>query len=457
MNVGIPFFMMIGLQWIAGLATLGALRVAMPRSMSIPLALLVGMFLHTVAFFGCELLNIPLSTGTLLISGAVVALLPHVWWKNVSAFYSGLLSKPTWTLTLYDMIPLGVALYVAFIATWAAWYWPVTPFDAMAGIDLVARQTVEEGTIVNRVFTDPSLAGQLSNQPFYAPFAMLLQVMFRLVGFAYGQLWVPIAAFALAWFLWSVLRELAHPFIAGVLWILYILTPEMLGYSYLVQTDHINAAFFAIGAILIWRSIVKNQQALLWLSVIMFCGACWSRTESILLVAIGVAASLPFVARAFSWRSAATYAAVAAVASLGVFAIWHVLFFNAYLPVRPSTAEQLIGFDGARFIQVVTSTFSNVVYDKGLWAGSFLLLAVVLVGNVVVTRKTGPLLPLMWIGVVFLGLWFVGTIFSAAIVEQTLRRGLFKVIPLIFVYVAGTELLQRASRSLMQWEAGRTS
>ncbi|MBK7576458.1 MAG: hypothetical protein IPI24_03380 [Ignavibacteria bacterium] len=81
----------------------------------------------------------------------------------------------------------------------------------------------------------------------------------------------------------------------------------------------------------------------------------------------------------------------------------------------------------------------------------------VFVGNVVVTRKTGPLLPLMWIGVVFLGLWFVGTMFSAAIVEQTLRRGLFKVIPLIFVYVAGTELLQRASRSLMQWEAGRTS
>ena len=120
MNVGIPFVMMIGLQWIAGLATLGALRVVMPRSMSVPLALLVGMFLHTLAFFGCELLNVPLSTGTLLVSGAVVAALPHMWWKNVSAFYGGLLSKPTWTLTLYDMIPLGVALYVAFIASWAA-------------------------------------------------------------------------------------------------------------------------------------------------------------------------------------------------------------------------------------------------------------------------------------------------------------------------------------------------
>lgn len=457
MNVGIPFVMMIGLQWIAGLATLGALRVVMPRSMSVPLALLVGMFLHTLAFFGCELLNVPLSTGTLLVSGAVVAALPHMWWKNVSAFYGGLLSKPTWTLTLYDMIPLGVALYVAFIASWAAWYWPVTPFDAMAGIDLVARQTVEEGTIVNRVFTDPSLVGQLSNQPFYAPFAMLLQVMYRLVGFAYGQLWVPVVAIALAWFLWSVLRELVHPFIAGILWLLYILTPEMLGYSYLVQTDHINAAFFATGAILIWHAIVKNQKPLLLVAVIMLCGACWSRTESILLVAIGVAASLPFIARVFSWRIALTYAGIAAVASLAVFAIWHVLFFNAYLPVRPSSSEQLIGFEAARFVKVVSSTFTNVVADKGLWAGSFLLLAVVFTANAVVSRKVGPLLPLMWIGVVFVGLWMVGTIFSAAIVEQTLRRGLFKVIPLIFVYVAGTELLQRASRSLMQWEAGRTS
>ncbi len=457
MNVGIPLIMMIGLQWIAGFATMGALRIEMPRSQSVPLALLAGMFLHTFAFFGCELLNIPLSMGTLLISGTLVAVLPHVWWKNVSAFYGRLLSRPTWTFTIYDMIALGVALYVAFIATWAAWYWPVTPFDAMAGIDLVARQTVDEGTIVNRVFTDPSLVGHLSNQPFYAPFAMLLQVMYRLVGFTYGQLWVPIVAIALAWYLWSVLRELIHPFIADILWICYILTPEMLGYSYLVQTDHINAAFFAIGAILVWQAIARDQKAYLWLSVIMLSGACWSRSESILLVTIGVAASLIFITRAWSWRTAIVYAGVAGIASLVTFGLWHVLFFNAYLPVHPSTADQIIGFDLARFVQVISDTITNVVADKGLWAGSFLLLATIVVVNAIVTRKAAPTMPLVWIGVVFLGLWIVGTTFSAAIVEQTLRRGLFKVIPLIFVYVAATELLQRASRSLTQWEAGRTS
>ncbi|MBC8125169.1 MAG: hypothetical protein H7X70_05500 [Candidatus Kapabacteria bacterium] len=457
MSATMPFLLMLGLQLVAGYATLGAMRLEMHRSMSIPVSILVGTFLHSLVFFGCELLHIPLSTQSMLISAFLVAIIPHLWWKNVTTFYGRLLTKPTWTLTLYDVVTLGVVGYVTFIAVWASWYWPVTPFDAMAGIDLVAKQTVEEGTIVNRVFTDPSLAGHLSNQPFYAPFSMLLQVMYRLIGFAYGQVWVSIIAISLGWIVWLTLRQYVHPFIADLLLVLYVLTPEMLGYSYIVQTDLINAAYFAGGAIFMWHAISKQQKPYLWLSMILLCGACWSRSESILLVGIGLIGSITFIAKNWSWRFALTYIVIAGMSCLVVFGLWHVLFFNTYLPVHPSTAEQIIGFDVQRLVHVVSSSFTTVVFDTALWAATFVLFGVVLVVNLFVSRSASPILPLVWIGATFLGLWIVGTVFSAAIVEQTLRRGIFKVIPLIFVYVAGTELLQRASRRLMQWEAGRPS
>lgn len=455
MSATIPLIATLGLQFVAGYATLSAMRVDLPRSASIPLALLVGMFTHNILFFVCALLNVPLNVTTMMASGLVAVALPHFRLDYVRNGYGRLFARAQWTLTMYDVVVLGVVGYVVFIAVWASWYWPVTPFDAMAGIDLVARQTVEESTIVNRVFSDPSLAGHLSNQPFYAPFAMLLQVMYRLMGFAYGQVWVSIVAFTFALFLWAILRRIVHPFIADILWVLYVLTPEMLGYSYLLQTDFLNAVFFAGAALLVWQGIERREKALLMTSVLMLSAACWSRTESILLVALAVAATLPFVARAWTWRTAIGYAGVAAGVTLATFAAWHIVFFNYYLPVHPSTAEQLIGFDLQRFFTVVSHTFSNVIADSGLWAASFVLFGAVFLLNAVATRNVKPLVPLVWICSVFIGLWIVGTIFSAAIVEQTLRRGIFKVIPLLFVYVAGTEIIQRASRRLTQWEAGR--
>jgi hypothetical protein len=447
----------LGLQFVAGFATLGALRVQMPRSLSVPLALLVGMFTHTLMFFGFALANIPLSIESVLGSAAVAAAIPHIMWRDVSAFYGRLLARPTLTLTMYDVVTLGVVGYVTFIAFWAAWYWPVTPFDAMAGIDLVAKQAVAEGTLVNRVFSDPSLSGQLSNQPFYAPFAMLLQVIYRLVGFAYGQLWVPIAAFCLGWFTWALMRRTVHPFIADILLLLYVLTPEMLGYSYLVQTDHINAAYMAIAAMLMWYGTRDGQRALLWTSIVMFAAGCWARTETPLLVGIGALAALPFVARAFSWRTALVWLGVLGVTVLVVFALWHVLFFNAYLPVRPSTGDQLVGFAIDRFAAVVGSTVVNVIADTALWAGTFMLFAGVMLASIGMKRSFEPVVLLIWIVSILLGLWLVGTIFSAAIVEQTLRRGIFKIIPLMFVAMSATPLMQQLSDRLRTWEAGRAS
>lgn len=453
----LPMVAVLLLQWISGLGIIGLLGSSMSRAVAMPIGLLLGMFVHSLLFFACDLVGIPLSLGSTIVTAVLCALIPLIRFSKVSAYLVSLTKAPTWTLAMYDVIALGVLLYVGYIVVWAAYYWPVTPFDALAGIDLVARQTAVEGTIVNRVFSDPSLAGHLSNQPFYAPFAMLLQTMYRLIGFPYGQIWVSIVAILFTWFVWTSLREVAHRFIAAVLWLLYALTPEMLGYTYLVQTDYLNAAFFASGVLLLFQGIRKKETSYAWIASILLLGACWSRTESIVLVGLGVMCSSAFMINSYGRQFTLRWTAVTLAASTVVFGLWHWLFFSWYLPVQPDTQSQLIGWSWERFANVVTSTYSNVVADINLWGVAFLLLAIGIIISLAIARSVKPTFLLVWMAVVFVGLFIVTTVLSTSIVEQTVRRGVFKVIPLIFVYIAGSEIMMRISHRLNKWEAGQAS
>ena len=457
MNTTVSLVITLLLQLVSGLGVIALLRPRITRSVAIPSAVLIGMFMHTLVLFACALASIEITRSLGMISAVVAAVLPNLAWPRVSKSYGEWSAMPKWTLSLADIVSLGFASYLAYAAFWAAWYWPVTPFDAVVGIDLVAKTAVEDGTLVNRVFTDPFLSQHLSNQPFYAPFAMFLQVIYRLMGYASGQMWVPIVAVCFMWFTWVELRRTLHHVLANVLWLLLLLTPEMLGYTYLVQTDYLNAAMFVPGVLLLWRAIREDDRGSMWLSTVFFAAACWSRTDAIILVELGLIASLPLVARASSWKRATQTFVVQSVIMGVVFALWHVLYFNAYLPVRPSTSDQLLGFDLARALTVSTSLFTNVIADVDYWGWVFLVFPVVLIADIVRQRKIETPMLLVWIGALLVGFIVIGTIFSAAIVEQTLRRGIFKLVPLVVLAMAGTQLLQTASRYLTNWEAGRTS
>jgi hypothetical protein len=449
--------LMLMMQWGIGLGTIGAIGYRVERSTLLPLSLLLGMFLHTVAMFLAQLAGVPLSMQTMLVSGTIVLVLPVVRWKTLRNTLEGLFALPRIRPTLYDVVIFGFVGYIGYMVVWASWYWPVTPFDAMAGIDLVARYAAKDGMIANQVFTDPSLQGQLSNQPFYAPFAMLMQVMMKLIGYPYTQIWVSIVAICFWWFVWSVLRRLVHPLFAGLLLVLFVLTPEILGYSYILQTDFANAAFFTIGCVMLARSIDEEQLGGVVVSALAFAGACWSRTETPLLVVLVGAVALPKMLRVFGPAKGLIGAVSVLAMSTFTFGLWNVVFFNSYLPVRPSTSEQIRGFDFERFTEVVASSWSSVIASTELWGWIVWLFLGVLVIDIIINRRISQPIIIGCIVAAVLGLFVVGTIFSAAIVEQTLRRGMFKVIPLMVIAIAGSGIVSSASSALFSWEAGRKS
>lgn len=454
-ELGLPFVLLM--HTLLGVSVLGAFELRMTRTITLILSLFAGMFLHTVLFFACDLVGIPLTATSMFMSLIVGVLATAPLWKSARKMLQHLQAPSKINLRLYDLPVIGLSGYVFYMILWASWYWPVTPFDAMAGIDLVAKSVVTDHTIVNHVFTDPSLQGQLSNQPFYAPMAMLMQAIMKLIGFTHNQVWVGIVSVAFSIFIWAALRQLVHPFIAAVLYLLFLLTPEMFGYTYLLQTDYINAVFIVAGVYLFWQGAEQANKTVVAASAVFFAAACWSRTESPLLIAIGVVGALPLLQRRFGMASSVRTTGLIVAVSALVFALWHVLFFNVFLPVRPSTADQIVGFSASRFFDVVTSTWTSVLSRTDYWGIIvWLFIGVAAVSTGVFRRATSGML-LVWIVSILIGLWIAGSLFSAAIVEQTLRRGMFKLIPLLTLAIAASQLVTSASDRLSMWEQRRSS
>lgn len=454
-ELGLPFVLLMNV--LTGAALLGACGLRTTRTITLLLSMFAGMFVHTLAFFACDLIGVPLTATSMFMSGIIPALATIPLWKTTRAMLAHLQAPSQQSLRLYDLPVIGLSGYIFYMVLWASWYWPVTPFDAMAGIDLVAKYVVKDHTIVNSVFTHPSLQGQLSNQPFYAPFTMLMQSIMKFIGFAHNQVWVGIVSVCFSVLVWAILRQIVHPFIAAVLYLLYLLTPEMFGYTYLLQTDYVNAVFMVIGVYLFWQGAEHSNRSNIVASSIFFAAACWSRTESILLVGIGCCVSVVWLRTMVGKRNAlATLSLILALCG-AVFALWHGVFFNLYLPVKPSTSDQLVGFDVVRFVDVASATWTSVISRIDYWGVIAWLFIVVFVVSIVVNRKASSPVLIAWMAAILIGLWLAGSIFSAAIVEQTLRRGMFKLIPLFTFAIASSQLVTSVSDRLSAWEVRRSA
>jgi hypothetical protein len=405
-------------------------------------------------FFAVDIFSLGFSQSSMVASAVLCAAISHSRLSPVVEFYNYLVLVPKFTLRMHDVVAIVIASGLAYYVVWAAWYWPVTPFDAMAGIDLVARQAVEEGTIANRVFSDPSLVSNLSNQPFYAPYAMLMQVMYRLMGFTYGQLWISFVAIAFSWIVWIALRQVCHAFIANVLWFLFILTPEMLGYTYLLQTDYANAAFFSSGVLILTNGLRSDTKAHYTVSALLFSAACWSRSETVAIVVAGVIASLPMLRKAMARREVFLQSGKIIGASLISFLLWSAYYVPFRLPIQPDLSWELKGNGLQRLLQVIPATFQHVIFSIHMWGWAFVLVVILFGVSWMATRTPGQTALLLWIVITLLCLVVISSVFQSAIVELTVRRGIFKIIPLIIILIASLPLIRIWSERLRQWEFG---
>src|SRR5258708_13313219 len=148
--------------------------------------------------------------------------------------------------------------FLIFVSVWRCYYLPPTSRDALSGPETIAEYAVREQTMINSFFRIDLWS---TNNQFKSPFLISLQIIYKLAGFPFGQVWLSIVFVCFIVFLYHVLKEKLHPLIAGLLLLLFLMTPDMYPYSFMILYDYSNMVFVFFSFYFLSRPLTTSYPA----------------------------------------------------------------------------------------------------------------------------------------------------------------------------------------------------
>ena len=448
-------------QFLIGFGLVTRMRVATNGFSLVGLSMLVGLGISSVLPFIVQFANLPIAPKPVFIGLGLIALLSLLLLRGQLAYLREIASWSRLSIRLCELPFITFWSYLLFISAWKCAWFPNQPFDTIVGPDLVATFAVREHTLVSSVFTEhlPSVS-VFSNQPFYAPFTAMQQVIYLLAAedhgpFAFGKVWLTVLVVAFGLFLYAELRERIHPLLAGVLVTLLACAPELFAYTLLVQTDWANAAFFAAGVILLETYLESDQRGYLTVSALLFALACWTRTETIFFVPIG---ALLVFAKTIRSEPATTIRRSVSffLASLLPVLFWNYGFLRSYVPLPPHASPGSVHDITAGYVphllQIYKGMNMQVVFDADYWNYAVPIFLFLTVLNVCIFRDKRGLSLLIWIATVYVLFGLFIQHIDGANIPYTFRRGFFKLLFLMYFYLGTTSLFRWLSEWLYRWE-----
>jgi hypothetical protein len=432
------------LQFLIGFGVLSSFHSNRHLLNYFSLAFLLGSGLSSFVPFLLDLLHIRINS-TNIIMGLVPLLILSIFliFKNAE-FLKNLLKFSNLSVRIYELPFFFITGYFMYISFWKCYFYPNIPFDTMVGSDLIARATFLEGTLRNSVylhfFTN---ANAVSNQPYYAPFVMIMEVVFLNLGDTFGKVWLSAMVLAFFIYFYFELKNYIHPIYVGWLMLFLWFMPELFAYTYLIQTDYVNAIFMLVAVSVFQRyydSSTKNKSLLL--SSIFFGFACWSRTETILFLPIAWLILISKEQSRLQIKRCVQYSLI----PLSVFFYWNNVFLGIFVPKAIKVGVLNLNFTnyGDRLISVI-NPINAIIFDTDYWNYSYWIVFILALATLLIYRKREEIIKFFWI----LGLYIIFILIilhiEGANVPFTFRRGFFKIIFLTFFYVGTSKLLRDAS------------
>ncbi|WP_420149025.1 glycosyltransferase family 39 protein [Spirosoma sp.] len=454
-------FFVILTQFITGFGLMTRLRVVANGLSLTGVSMLAGLGISSVLPFVLQFAHVPISLAPVQTGLALLAIASLLLLRGQVTYLRDIFTWNRLSLRLCELPFVGFWAYLLFISAWKCAWFPNLPFDMIVGPDLVATFAVREKTLVSSVFTEhlPSVS-VFSNQPFYAPFTAMQQILYLLAAdsigpFAFGKLWLTILVIAFGLFFYAELRARIHPLLAGLLVTLLAFSPELFAYTFLVQTDWANAAFFVSGVLLLQRYLESSKRGTFLASTLFFALACWTRTETIFFIPIGCLLIFTRSLRS-SRRTAILQTGVLLAACMLPVVFWNYIFLRGYVALpanaHPGTFHFVSENYFSQLLITVVKMNTQVVFDVDYWNYAVYVFFALTLLNFIFFRDKQGLPILVWI----LGMYVLFCLLilhvDGANIPYTFRRGFFKLLLLMHVYLGSTSLLQWLSGWLYKWE-----
>jgi hypothetical protein len=451
-------------QWLTGFGIITRLRAVSNGFSLLGLSIMAGLGISSGLPFILEFAHVPIARTPIFSGLGMLAALSCLLLRGQLAYLRDVFAWPRLSVRLCEIPFLGFWTYLLIISAWKCAWFPNLPFDTIVGPDLVATFAVREHTLVSSVFTEhlPSVS-IFSNQPFYAPFTAMQQILYLVAAdgigpFGFGKVWLTVLVIAFGLFFYAELRERIHPMLASLLTTLLACSPELFAYTFLVQTDWANAAFLAAGIIALQRYLESNQRGSLLASGLMLAMACWTRTETIFFVPIG--SLLLLIKPSSNRRQTFIEAGSLLLVCLLPVLFWNYGFLRAYVPLPPEahlgTFHAVSGNYVSKLLAVYQSMNTVVIFHASFWNYAIPVFLVFAIINILLFRDGRGLTILVWIAGIYAIFGLLILHVDGANIPFTFRRGFFKIILLMYFYLGMTSLFSWLSTWLYNWEKQNT-
>jgi hypothetical protein len=455
---------------LTGYGILRLFRFRPGKPSLITLSLLIGIAVASFLPFLLQLLFIPITGRTVFSSLAATAVL-----LNIPTFMR--IRKEGFSIVVRALVPARLQVrpfevvywlaigFLVFVSVWRCYYYPPTSRDALSGPEAIAEFTVREHTMVNSFF---NIDLQSTNNQFKSPFLVSLQVIYKLAGFPFGQVWLSIVFISLTVFLYHALCEKLHPLVAATLLLLFTMAPEPYAYTFMILYDYSNMVYFFLGLYFLFQYFSATRMSgdasrisrgSFYLAGLLLGIATYIRSETLVLVLLFLPPMLLVQRRArVPFSLMAERDLLFLLPTLAGYYLTVQLYNNHYLPVHyvvGSLVDPHLALPGLfrRYADIFSRLLTGELSIR-LWGYFYYLTAALLVAEALLLRRfTRDARNWLYaMAVVYGGLGFIGWLLPVMDLADSTKRGLFKLLPLALFYLANNKLLTRLSVFIARWE-----
>jgi hypothetical protein len=447
---------------VSGYGVLTLFRLRLKTAYMITLSLLLGIAVASVIPFLMQLLFIPLTPGTVfgaLILAALALNIPGVGRIRREGFaaFRRSFTPPPFRILPYEIPFLAIFLFFTAVSIWRCYYLPPTSRDALSGPEAIAEFAVREHTMINSFF---NIDLSTTNNQFKSPFLVSLQVICKMAGFPFGQIWLSGVFVGFTVFLYHALKEKLHPILAGLLLLLFLMTPEVYAYTFMILYDYSNMIFFFLSLWFLFGYFRNKTSAWFYFSGLLMGIATYIRSETLVLAFLFLPPILLVQARE---RMTVKKIALADLyyflpSFLGYF-LTGPLYIGHYLPAHYDLGglvnNNLTNWSPLfqRYSDILTHLIGST-FGIHLWGYIYFFAAFFLVAEIFVPGRFNRDARnwLYAILVLYLGIGALGFVLPLIDLNDTTKRELFKMLPMLLLYLANNAALIRLSQWMSRWE-----
>lgn len=512
----IALFLLLICHLISGYGLLTLFGIRQKMAVTLALSLILGIAVASFVPFLLQLCFAPITAGTVFLSLAFAALLLNIpgllairkkeglsirsfsrrWMGHCQ---EGWLRIRHFRLFTYEIPFLFILGFLVFVSVWRCYYLPPTSRDVLSGPEAIAEFAVREHTMINSFFSVDLFT---TNNQFKSPFLISLQIIYKMAGLPFGQLWLSIIFVSFTVLLYQLLKQRLHPILAGLLSLLFMMTPELYAYTFMILYDYSNMVFFFLSLYFLFDYFKEappgqlrpgqspsgqqppgsttdsspaspdslqlaacsfSSPRTLYFAGLLMGIATYIRSETLVLAVFFIPALLLIQFRKkYDYRKMALATGLFILPALIGYYLPVQLYIRHYLPIHYdigglvnnnlSDLQPLIKRYGDMFSRLLTGELAIRLwgYIMFVWAALFLL-------ELITLRRFNKDAHnwLYAIVVVFVGLGLLGYLLPLFDLIDTTKRGLFKILPLMLLYMANNKCLIRLSVWLSRWENAR--